>query len=85
MKTTVELPDTLFRRAKAVAAEEGKSLKDFFKEAIQDRLRRPVTGQNSPKQWEAAFGGLRALHRENIRINRVISAEFESIDEDEWR
>lgn len=85
MKTTVELPDTLFRKAKAVAAEEGKSLKDFFKEAVRDRLQRPAIRQNSPKQWEAAFGGLRALHRENVRIDRVISAEFESIDQDEWR
>jgi predicted transcriptional regulator len=85
VKTTVELPDTLFRKAKAAAAEEGRSLKDFFKEAVQDRLRRATGQQSSPKQWEAAFGGLRALHRENLRIDRIIQEEFESIDEDEWR
>jgi hypothetical protein len=35
IKTTVELPDSLFRRAKAAAAEEGRSLKDFFTDAVR--------------------------------------------------
>ncbi len=85
MKTTVELPDTLFRKAKAAAAEQGKSLKDFFAEAVNDRLRRLAPEQNRSKPWEAAFGGLRTLHRENLRIDRIIAAEFESIGEEEWR
>jgi len=84
VKTTVELPDMLFRKAKAAAAEEGKSLKDFFAEAVKDRLGRPVSAQSTGKPWEAAFGGLRSLHRENLRIDRIISSEFESIDEEEW-
>jgi len=33
--------------------------------------------------WEGAFGGLCAVHRENVRIDRLISAEFETIDEEE--
>ena len=84
MKTTIELPDPLFRKAKAVAAEEGKSLKDLFTEAVGARLGRPTTGK-SGKPWEAAFGGLKSLHRENLRIDQRIAAEFEQIDEDEWR
>ncbi len=31
------------------------------------------------------FGGLRDLHRETKRIERVIEKEFERIDEEEWR
>ena len=83
MKTTIELPDSLFRRAKAAAAENGQTLKDFFAEAVGERLRR----QRGPagKPWEKAFGGLRDLHRENRRIDRLISAEFEVIDEEQWR
>lgn len=83
MKTTVELPDALFRRAKAEAASEGKSLKEFFAEALTDRLRKKAAAGAKP--WEAAFGGLRHLHSETRRIERVIAAEFEAIDEDEWR
>jgi hypothetical protein len=38
MRTTVDLPDPLLRRAKAAAALEGKSLKTFLAEAIEQRL-----------------------------------------------
>lgn len=84
VKTTVEIPDQLFRRAKSAAAQEGKSLKDFFAEAVKERLRRRTPEHGESKPWEAAFGGLRALHRENLRIDRIISSEFEVIDEEEW-
>jgi hypothetical protein len=30
MKTTFDLPDPLLRRAKAVAAEQGRPLRDFI-------------------------------------------------------
>jgi hypothetical protein len=33
----------------------------------------------------SAFGGLRKLHKETNRINRVLEQEFEQIEEDEWR
>lgn len=82
VKTTIEMPDMLFRKAKAAAAEQGKSLKDFFTEAVRDRLQ----GQNSTEpRWKKAFGGLSDLHRENQRIERLIEAEFETIDEEQWR
>jgi hypothetical protein len=32
-----------------------------------------------------AFGGLRSLHKETERINRVLEQEFGRIEEDEWR
>ncbi len=38
MRTTVELPDDLLRRARKKAAAEGVSLKEFFIAAIQERL-----------------------------------------------
>jgi len=84
VKTTVELPDPLFRKAKATAAEEGKSLKEFFIEAVSDRLRRGSKG-DAPKPWAEVFGGLRHLHKKNRRIDRIIAAEFETMDEEEWR
>lgn len=85
MKTTVELPDPLFRRAKAAAAEEGKSLKQFFTEAVSDRLRKNTPRSGNAEPWRPAFGELRHLHRENKRIERIIEEEFEKIDEEEWR
>jgi hypothetical protein len=85
MKTTVEIPDALFRKAKAAAAEEGKSLKDFFTEAVSNRLNQKNSGDSGTMPWEAAFGGLKQLHRENRRIDRIIAAEFETVDQEEWR
>ena len=42
MRTTIDIPDHLFRRAKAAAALEGKSLKAFLMEAVTNELGRSV-------------------------------------------
>lgn len=38
MKTTLEIPDPLFRKVKSTAAERGQSLKDFVTDALRDKL-----------------------------------------------
>jgi predicted transcriptional regulator len=42
MQTTLRLDDELYRRAKAVAAEQGMSLTRLVEEAIRERLNRAV-------------------------------------------
>jgi plasmid stability protein len=42
MKTTLEMPDDLFRKAKAVAALRGQSLKDFVTELLRRELDAPA-------------------------------------------
>jgi len=44
MKTTFDLPDPLVRRAKALAAEQGRPLRDLVAEAITEKLKAPVVG-----------------------------------------
>jgi hypothetical protein len=85
VKTTVEIPDALFREAKATAAREGISLKDFFTEAVAKKLGKNKSRVSSQPAWTAAFGELKSLHKENKRIDTTISTEFETIDEEEWR
>jgi hypothetical protein len=89
MKTTVELPDTLFRKTKATAAERGVSLKLLLTEAVREHLQRDArdAARNQPSSpaWMSAFGGLRRLHKETSRINQILDREFEQIEEDEWR
>lgn len=38
MKTTIEIPEPLYRRAKIRAVERGESLKDLFLSALQREL-----------------------------------------------
>ena len=56
MRTTIELPDELLSSAKSRAALSGVSLKDFFIEAIEQKLelrrektRRPPPAIGNPK------------------------------------
>ncbi len=49
-------------------------------------FRKTETGTpDSAPAWMPAFGGLRSLHKETQRINRVLEEEFEQVEEDEWR
>ena len=49
MRTTVDLPDELFRRAKAEAALRGRKLKDLIEEGLQLVLSAPPAGDNPPR------------------------------------
>jgi len=43
MKTTIEIPEPLFRQAKAKAALEGLTLRDLFVRGLQLALQSPST------------------------------------------
>lgn len=78
VKTTLELPDHLFRRAKAAAATRGMSLKEFVSDALGRRLL-AEPGSFRPT-WKRLHGGLASLRRETRRIRDLVDAEFERID-----
>jgi hypothetical protein len=86
MKTTLELPDPLFRKAKATAAERGQSLKEFVTEALRDKLTLG-TGRAylSEPEWMKGFGKLRRLRKETIRVQSVVDREFEVIEPEDRR
>ena len=83
MKTTLEIADDLFRRAKATAAMRGESLKDFVSEALQAHLERQPAGASSPRGWRSVFG--QASREEVEPVDAVVAAELEQVDLDEWR
>jgi hypothetical protein len=80
VKTTLELPDALFRKAKATAARQGQTLKQLVQEALTEKLARANGGRSTQKPWMALAGGLKHLHAENVRIDRLIETEFEQIE-----
>jgi hypothetical protein len=91
VKTTLEIPDFLFRRAKSVAAERGIPLRQFVTEAVQEKLK--TTSQEKP--WMKHLGklkhlGLRHLgpkdsRKERRQIEKRVEETFEHIDRELWR
>ena len=82
MKTTLEIPDALFRRAKSKAAEQGIPLRQLVTEAVEDKLKvAPTAGE---KPWMKHLGKLKDLHQETQRINQAIEETFERIDPEMW-
>ena len=82
MKTTLEIPDAVFRKAKAKAAESGIPLRQFITEAVEEKLK---VSPADAKPWMQVVGGLRHLKKENARIDRIIEEEFGQIDPEEWK
>jgi hypothetical protein len=80
VKTTLEIPEPLFRKAKATAARQGRSLKQLVQEALSEKIARVDGVSRKQKPWMVLAGGLKHLHKENRRIERVIEAEFENIE-----
>jgi hypothetical protein len=86
MKTTIEIPDQLFRRAKAKAAERGQALRALVTEALEEKLssKKAQLGGDAPP-WMRGFGQLRRLRRETGRIQRVIDQEFDVVEPEDRR
>jgi hypothetical protein len=77
VKTTVEIPDPLFRRAKSTAAERGQTLKQFLTEALKEKL---AHGKSGSPGWMQGFGALRRLRKETARIQARIDETFETVE-----
>lgn len=82
MKATLEIPDPIFRKAKARAAASGIPLRQFITEAVADKLATPPSSQDKP--WMRGAGALKHLHKETVRIQKLIDEEFEQIEPELW-
>jgi hypothetical protein len=81
MKTTLEIPDFLFRKAKSAAAERGIPLRQLVTEAVQEKLK--LTSHEKP--WMKHLGRLKHLHGERKQIEKRAQQAFERIDREVWR
>jgi hypothetical protein len=81
VKTTIEIPDPLFRKAKSRAAERGQTLKQLVTEALRDKLAiEPGEAFTAEPGFMQGFGKLRRLRKETGRIQARIEAAFETIE-----
>jgi hypothetical protein len=80
VKTTIELPDQLFREAKATAARRGTALKQFVQEALQEKLAREegTSDRAQAREWPVPPPDvpIEELHR----IDAYIEEAFEQIE-----
>lgn len=85
MKTTLDIPDPLFRQAKARAALRGVSLRQFVTEALEDKVAPSSSkrsGQAAPP-WMQGFGALADLRNETRRVEQRIAEEFETLEDED--
>ena len=82
MKTTLEIPDATFRRAKSKAAERGIPMRQFITEAVEEKLKAPTTGEAQP--WIKHIGKLKHLRKETRRVSKLIEETFERVDPEIW-
>jgi len=89
MKTTVEIPDTTFRRAKTMAAAKGMKVQELLAEAIEDKVSNGgKASKASEPAWmklHGAFAKTKAMRAETRRIQKVIDGEFERINPEDWK
>lgn len=81
MKTTVEIPDNLFREVKTAAARRGLSLKTFLTEALKEKLSQPR--RSAHEDWPVPPPKL--AEGEMRRVQSVIDDQFSRIDAEEWK
>lgn len=77
MKATLEIPDSIFRRAKAKAAQHPMPLRQFVSEAMADKLAAKPPAR--PRARTKLPGKLRRLRKEAARTDSRIEREFEKL------
>ena len=63
-------------------AMEEATRKDVYKRQVEEKLRQG--GRPPGKPWLECAGELAHLHEETARIQKVIEAEFEQIEPEDW-
>jgi len=75
MKPPPELPDPLFRKAKATVAERGQLVKDCVTNAVREKLNTSRAEMTEPA-WMSGFGKLEQLHKKAVRVHSIVDQEF---------
>jgi hypothetical protein len=81
VKTTLEIPEAVMRRAKALAASTGRTLTHLVTEALNEKLAKGHTQRERP--WMKFAGAFKRDRAESRRVLARIEEEFETIESDE--
>jgi len=83
MKTTLEIPDAIYRQVKARAALKGQTIRAFFLDAIREKLDGQRRNARQRNGWRSVFG--KASLEEVSDVERIIDQEFSRIDAEDWK
>lgn len=72
MKTTLELPDELYRQAKALAALKGQSMKEWLTLLLRREIGEPAVASASDRQQE-----IDTFNRELDRLGALVSEHWQ--------
>lgn len=80
MKTTVEIPDDLYREARSIAARLGVPFRSLLTDALSAELKR----RHTHRSVEEVFGAF-AHEPELIHaIDRTVEDDLEDVNPNEW-
>ena len=82
MKTTLDVPDRLYRQIKARAALKGQTIKSFFLDAIRAKLVAEQNEKSAPTGWRSVFG--KANPDDVADVQRLIDDEFSRVLAEDW-
>ena len=83
MRTTIELPEDLFRRIKARAALQGRPLKDLVAEGLTLLLQGAKAGASSPSPRRTQFPIIKSKNpKRTLTPEMVATAEEELLAEE---
>jgi len=83
VKTTIEIPDELFRKTKATAESRGETLREFITEALTARVTSTSALSSDSSGWRSVFG---LADPEAVKlVDAVIAADLEQVDPADWR
>lgn len=87
MKTTLEIPDALFRQVKAQAAMNGQSMKTLVVDVLRASIAQPVRKKGVPPRppWRSLYGSLRDEADALNKVQATIDSEFGKVDPDDWK
>ncbi len=83
MKTTLEIPDALFRKIKSTAAQRGQTLKQFVTDAVREKLANANGAKTAAPPWMRFFGAGKQYAHSIREIDRVIEEEFERVEQED--
>jgi|GEM_PF-1612777 len=84
MKTTIDLPDDLFKKLKLYAKQRQRSFRDLVIESLKRIVIESEHYKVEP-EWARCFGRFAGSKAETAEIQSIIDRDLSQVDREEWR